>query len=150
MGGMRMTFKMEHRLNPCSFSSVFRNFEDLIESEDYKDCIRIMAAKKKIDKYNDIMDFTFVELFPEWKGECFRFYAGKAVPLKDHPVVTHQMIKEWDEYLCRAGEAAKIYVEENKSLPWNWFRMSCYAAAGGKQLSLPLKKVFPTKHLVKK
>ena len=145
---MRMTFGLQHRLDSGSFSSVFTNFEDLIESSDYEDYIRIIAAKKKIDKYYNIIDFTFVELFPEWKGECFRYYEGKAVLLKDHPVVTHEMIKKWDKYLCRAAKAAKIYIEEKYYQPWNWFRMSCYAAAGGKQLSLPLKEVFPTKNLV--
>jgi len=133
------------------YGSIFVKFESLLEREDvdFEKSILQIASSKNVDKYHDLIDFTFVELFPEWKGECFRFYKKRAVALKDHPSVTKEMISKWDDYLCNCAQVAINILNQDYLPGWKAFRLFCHCAGGGLQLSLEKEKVFPTKHLVK-
>lgn len=146
---MRMVCRCIQQLRQeTPFSSIFVNLNKMLSNNDeYRKAVEIIARRKKMDQYEDFIDFFHCELFPEWKSECFNYYDGKAVIFKDHPSSTKEVIEKKDAFLCLCLASAKLIADKHPRIPfWNDFRWLCLFILNGNDFSLPV--VQSTKHLV--
>jgi hypothetical protein len=122
----------------------------MLENDEYEKAVRVIAQKKNIDKYAAFIDFFHCELFPEWKSECFRYYEGKAVLFKNHPLSTEERINKLDAFLCKCLGVAKIIVDRNPRIPsWGEFQWMCLNLVNGGE-ELVLRTVPSTRNLTKR
>lgn len=101
--------------------SIFPQVEALlIGKADYQRALEYVAARKKMDMYESVMDFLFCELHPEWRLACRRFYAGNGPMLKDQ--ITAEQLMIFNERLLKALEVAYDLFCEHRRGSWGWYR----------------------------
>ena len=118
MPGLRLTIKY----NIC-YGSVFEKTEErLAKNSKYQEAIKFIGKNKNIDRYRDMIDFLFCEIFTQWRNDCFKFYDGKGPMLKDHPDITKKMISDYDYFLsCIVLPMATTIHRVKRKQPWCQF-----------------------------
>ncbi|MCY4644164.1 MAG: hypothetical protein OXB88_06050, partial [Bacteriovoracales bacterium] len=81
----RKSIKRTRLHTPESYLPSFMRLKEKLKIPKYRRAILALTRHRDKSKYRCLLDFLFVEFFPSWKKECFRFYAGTAPPLKGHP-----------------------------------------------------------------
>jgi len=101
-------------------ASIFPQVEALLSGDgDYQSALKYVAARKKMDRYETVMDFLFCELHPEWRMACRRFYAGNGPQLKDQ--ITPRQLVRYNERLLKALEVAHDIFCEQRRESWRWY-----------------------------
>jgi len=120
---MEIGLRQEHSLEPPTMCrGAFPRLSELLEDEKYPLSIRVVGWGKKLERYANLTDFLFVEIFIKWRSACIRFYKGKGPALKDAPGVTEEMLSKWDEELCEAAELAYECAFNRITTSWTCFR----------------------------
>ena len=82
--------------------TVFPLTEDRLQNTDVQYAIKFVAARKNMDKYRSMMDFIFVETFPElWKIKCFNYYNGNGVQIIEDKDITDYQLKKYDVIMSK-------------------------------------------------
>jgi hypothetical protein len=101
--------------------SIFPQVEALLlGSRDYVNALEYVASRKKMSRYQTVIDFLFCELHPEWRLACRRCYGGNGPQLKDQ--ITPDQLVEFSERLLKAIEVAYELFCEQRRKNWGWYR----------------------------
>jgi hypothetical protein len=92
----------------------------LCNSSDLQHALEYVAAKKKIERYQSVMDFLFCELFPIWRFHCFRFYNDAGPPLREQ--AKPEQLAIYDAQLAVALNVAYKLFCEQRCKSWGFYR----------------------------
>lgn len=96
--------------------SVFPKLESLLEDEEY---VKVIQRFNKVNEYDNLMDFLFVEMFPSWRAAYIEFKENNGPKLINNPSLTKNILKEWDRTLCKCVKIA------HKHMSWTNFTKDC-------------------------
>lgn len=100
--------------------SIFPEVEALLSANtDYQEALKYVASRKKMERYQSVIDFLFCELHPEWKTACRRFYEGQGPQLKD--MITPAQHAASSARMLKALEVARELHEEHRRKTWGWY-----------------------------
>ena len=126
---MSMSMSMEYRqVLRCEdpFSAIFKETSMLLTTKSiYVKALEFIGRNKNRDKYNDIIDFLFCEIFENWKYDCQKFYKGKGAKLSEHYSMTQKQIDNIDAFFVNQvlPKAVEIYSDKNL-IRWSDFQRS--------------------------
>lgn len=89
-------------------------------NSDYQQALEYVAARKKMERYQSVMDFLFCELFPGWRMVCRRFYTNNGPQLK--LLLTPDQVIEYNGKLLKALEVAHDLFCEQRCKSWTRYR----------------------------
>ena len=118
-------FRLILRPEQSACEGIFEQTEDLIfKDDDYIEAIEFVARSKKMERYQDLIDFLFCEIFTEWRLSCFNYYKGKGQLLKDHPKMTQEMINSYDLFMVHVALPTMLAsYRERLNCHWKGFRV---------------------------
>ncbi|MBI4138711.1 hypothetical protein HY479_00995 [Candidatus Uhrbacteria bacterium] len=125
-----MVLEMRCTMQPHT-SSVFPHTERLLGSEgDYQKSLEFVASRKKMERYQDVIDFLFCELVIGMRRHCMRYYNGEGPPLRELSIATSERLLLWDAFLMGALEVARAALEQKRRLSWSQYKEFVLAASG--------------------
>lgn len=95
---------------------VFPKLGVLLEDEKY---VKAVQRFNKVNEYDNLIDFLFVEMFPNWRTAYNKFKENNGPRLINNPSLTENILKEWDRVLCKC---VKITY---KHMFWTNFAQDC-------------------------
>lgn len=102
-------------------ASIFPQAEALIiGSNGYWEALQYVAARKKMSRYQSVIDFLFCELHPEWKMACRRYYNHNGPPLREQ--ITVRQLAIFNARLLIALEVALECHKEKQRKSWGCYR----------------------------
>ncbi len=103
-------------------NSIFPQVEALLLADtEHLKALMYVAARKRVSRYESVMDFLFCEIFYSFRHKCSRFYEGKGPQLRH--LVSPGELSEFNEVLLRALEVAlRMYGEGARVSSWTSFR----------------------------
>ena len=110
---------------PPMCSSVFPTLSDMLEQDKYQFAIRAVGLRKDWTRYRSLVDFMFVEMFPEWRTVCRKYYYDEGPSLADHPMVNKKLLVTWDWWLAECVAMAYDYATNKVHTSWSKFRDDC-------------------------
>ena len=112
---------------PCT-KNVFKTTETWLGKDaDHQKALKFLGMEKPLLAYRDIMDCIFVELFPEWKRDCKRFYKTNKNPIRN--ILTRKEIAAYDLMLLKAVKVAYALFKENREKSWGWYKKHVWELA---------------------
>lgn len=130
MFSMKLELEAVHALRLCggATESIFPKVEALLIAGDsqYLEALEFVGKRKNMRRYKSVMDFFFCELFPEFKGACFRFYDERGPQLKD--MITIEQLHDFSNKLLIALDLATTLLKAEKWISWEKFRIEALAA----------------------
>lgn len=113
----------EHKLDLFGGAtcSIFPKAEDLLSDSDHQRALEYIAkgGRKKMERYQSMMDFLFCELHPEFIPSCKRFYAWEGPQLRE--LISDEQVVEYDKRLVKALEVAYSLYSEERRGSWGWY-----------------------------
>jgi hypothetical protein len=99
----------------------FRTSADRMKSFEY------VASRKKMDRYESVIDFLFCEIFTRYRRSCFNFYERKGPQLKD--MITIPERSHFALVLVKALDLGYQAFAEKRRLSWTELRVLAIRAA---------------------
>ncbi len=101
--------------------SVFPRTEKKLNRLEYQRALQYIACRKNVDRYWDVLDFLFCEIFTEFRPHCFKFYKDNGPRLIY--MVPAARIKAYDLVLSEIFLEFLLMCHEHKArLSWHDFR----------------------------
>jgi hypothetical protein len=110
---MCLRVRQELKLRGGWTATVFPEVEEWLREDDHQDALDWVASHKKADRYHSVMDFLFVEVNPQYRSLCFRFYESP-----DSPVGIADRVYHRDRLLVFLQLAYAAYSKKHK-LSWS-------------------------------
>lgn len=120
---MEMSLRQYTVYRDSMCDDVFPELSDMLKKDKYQLAIRVVGWGKKWSRYRSLVDFIFVEMFPEWRRSCVKYYNGKGPSLIKNPNVDNDMLDTWDKFLCKCVDMA--YQCAFNRITTSWERFSC-------------------------
>ena len=125
--GISCSISMQHQmiqaLQVCGgiTESIFPQPEAWLRSKsDHQKALEYVASRKKMDRYESIMDFLFCEIFPEYRQRCFQYYLDGKIQLRD--IITSEKLVRFNNILLKSLEVAYDAFCEQQQMSWVKFR----------------------------
>ncbi len=129
---MRMQLRLVQRQLQSSggaTSSIFPEVDQMLNDTDCQEALRFIAKRKKMDRYNSMVDFLFCEIYVGYQYHCWRFYEGKGQLLKDMTTTTPEKIVAWEKVLVAALKRAMKALQDERHVTWTGFVSEVLAEA---------------------
>lgn len=125
----RLAIHQALQLTGGATETVFPQVEALLLNDrEYQKALEYVAARKKHDRYESLMDFLFCELHPTYRFACWRYYAGNGPQLKE--LLTPEQLLAYNDRLLRALEVAITLFKEQRCKSWGLYRQEVEEAIG--------------------
>ncbi len=120
---MMLKFKLSLITEDSATNNLFVKTQERLEEDDgiYREAIERLAikGKKKLDRYNSLMDFIFCETFTSWQRKCFKYYNDQGPLLKEDKDMDEKSIRFYDKYMSQyVLEVAKVLHDKKQ---WCWW-----------------------------
>ena len=100
--------------------SVFTMSEGLlVQSKKHYDALLHFASRKKVSRYESVMDFLLCQFFPAFEKPCLEYYEGRGKKLIEQ--ISEKQIKQIDLMLFVALNMATSLQGEYKRGNWGHF-----------------------------
>jgi len=133
--GLKLSMGVElkiRREDSMTHSALLKSYDWLVESSDHQNALREIAEvadEKDIEKYRDIVDFAFCEIFPRMRPACFRFYEDRELPLREMYSKDH--LNNFDTILLNILEKFYARYQENRIKSWKDIKHTRNGVADG-------------------
>ena len=104
--------------------SIFPRVDELLEDTDCQQALAHVAVRKRPGNYHSMVDFLCVELFPQHRAGCQRFYRGDGPQLQflmDAPTVARM-----ERVMVSSLLVAKHHVDFKRRTTWARLREAAH------------------------
>lgn len=125
MMGMVLSVAMEQgmEISGGATNSIFPAVESVLTgSSDMWKSLEFVAARKKMNRYESVIDFIFCEIWIEYRTACMKYYDDPRDELRLKNQITVKQRVQFELIMLQALQVAHEAMCEKRRLSWTTFR----------------------------